>query len=337
MAELGADHGAVGHQEDEVLRALHRRAAVTAAELASHSGLADCEEALESLVARGLVDHDPAAGTYTPVAPFAALGQLLTEAADQLAAAQAGITALRLRLPERAPVVPPTHDVEHVPPEAGPQERVFSMVARARHDFAFVSHGGSATNRDREHSSEGELLERGVRVRGLYQRAAVDVPGGLEDLLWSLSRGEEARVTVAVPTKWLMIDAEVVLLPHRPGGEFRHGLLVVRQPTLVATFAAYFETLWSGAVPLETLPAEADLAGADFGPDDRVLARLMATGLTDKAIGRQLGVSERTAHRRVSELLARLDADTRFQAGVQAVRRGLLTVGGEIPKAETAS
>ena len=46
--------------------------------------------------------------------------------------------------------------------------------------------------------------------------------------------------------------------------------------------------------------------------------------MNDKAIARQLGVSERTAHRRVTSLLSRLGAESRFQAGVQAVRNGLM-------------
>ena len=46
--------------------------------------------------------------------------------------------------------------------------------------------------------------------------------------------------------------------------------------------------------------------------------------MNDKAIARQLGVSERTAHRRVAGLMTRLGAESRFQAGVQAARNGLM-------------
>jgi len=57
--------------------------------------------------------------------------------------------------------------------------------------------------------------------------------------------------------------------------------------------------------------------------DDRLLS-LLATGLKDEAIARQLGVSLRTVHRRTSGLSESLGARTRFQAGVLAERRGLL-------------
>jgi DNA-binding NarL/FixJ family response regulator len=60
------------------------------------------------------------------------------------------------------------------------------------------------------------------------------------------------------------------------------------------------------------------------GADEGALLGLLAAGLTDSAIGRHLGTHPRTVQRRVRELLDRLGAGTRFQAGLQAVRRGWL-------------
>jgi len=48
----------------------------------------------------------------------------------------------------------------------------------------------------------------------------------------------------------------------------------------------------------------------------------MAVGMKDEAIARQLGMSPRTLRRRSQELLAELGAGNRFQAGVEAARRG---------------
>ncbi|MFF5212658.1 hypothetical protein [Streptosporangium sp. NPDC000396] len=50
----------------------------------------------------------------------------------------------------------------------------------------------------------------------------------------------------------------------------------------------------------------------------------MASGATDEAIARRLGLGRRTVVRRVSALQRTLGATTRFQAGVQAARRGWL-------------
>ena len=51
---------------------------------------------------------------------------------------------------------------------------------------------------------------------------------------------------------------------------------------------------------------------------------LLASGLKDEAIARQLGIGERTVRRRVAELADRLGARTRMQLGIQAVRQGWL-------------
>jgi hypothetical protein len=45
-------------------------------------------------------------------------------------------------------------------------------------------------------------------------------------------------------------------------------------------------------------------------------------GFKDHAIARQLGLSQRTATRRVGMLMARPGAGTRFQCGVAAAKRG---------------
>ena len=44
--------------------------------------------------------------------------------------------------------------------------------------------------------------------------------------------------------------------------------------------------------------------------------------MKDEQIARELGLSLRTVRRRVAEVLDELGATSRFQAGVEAVRRG---------------
>jgi DNA-binding NarL/FixJ family response regulator len=50
----------------------------------------------------------------------------------------------------------------------------------------------------------------------------------------------------------------------------------------------------------------------------------MAAGATDEVIARRLAISRRSVVRRTGLLMERLGATTRFQAGVQAARRGWL-------------
>ena len=59
--------------------------------------------------------------------------------------------------------------------------------------------------------------------------------------------------------------------------------------------------------------------------DLRVL-QLLLSGLTDQAVGSQLGLSVRTVQRRVATLMGACGVHTRIQLGLQAERRGWLTV-----------
>ena len=54
------------------------------------------------------------------------------------------------------------------------------------------------------------------------------------------------------------------------------------------------------------------------------LLRQLAAGAKDEQIARTLGIGLRTVRRRVADLMIELGADTRFQAGVEAARRGWL-------------
>jgi DNA-binding NarL/FixJ family response regulator len=55
---------------------------------------------------------------------------------------------------------------------------------------------------------------------------------------------------------------------------------------------------------------------------DTQILSLLSDGRTDATIARLSGISQRTVERRVRVLMNQLGAATRFQAGVQASRRG---------------
>jgi len=56
--------------------------------------------------------------------------------------------------------------------------------------------------------------------------------------------------------------------------------------------------------------------------------RLLALGLANKEIGRELGISEDTVKTHVSRILAKLGAQSRTQAALHAMRLGLIDVDG---------
>lgn len=173
---------------------------------------------------------------------------------------------------------------------------------------------------------EIEHLDKGVASRGIYDTAALEWPGQLDWLAAAVEAGEEARVLPTLPLKMSIADRKVALIPLTMDAESVGTIgLLIGPSALLDALVLLFESLWERAVPLDRVlaGAGADEAGSP-APVDTPLLALLASGLTDDAIGRQLRVSARTVRRRVAALMDRLDARTRFQAGVQARSRGWL-------------
>jgi DNA-binding NarL/FixJ family response regulator len=61
-------------------------------------------------------------------------------------------------------------------------------------------------------------------------------------------------------------------------------------------------------------------------PREREVLDLLAQGLSNRRIGERLGIGERTAKFHVNAILAKLEAQTRTEAVVIAVRLGLVTL-----------
>ena len=198
---------------------------------------------------------------------------------------------------------------------------------------------------------ELEVLGRGVAVRSVYERATLLRPGRLSQVQSLVAAGESAVMVAEVPFKLALIDRRWGLLPVAPGSELS-GALIVRPSPLLDALIQTFETQWARAMPVPAPTRRIDPSGAAAGigpagdaaaavaadaeavdlgdpaayPDSDTceLLTMLAAGMTDDGIARQLRVSARTVQRRVSELMEGLGARNRFQAGVQAARRGLL-------------
>jgi DNA-binding NarL/FixJ family response regulator len=93
------------------------------------------------------------------------------------------------------------------------------------------------------------------------------------------------------------------------------GAILVHAPPIVAALREYFELLWARAVPV-------DGGSAKLTAEQQKVLGLVLTGMTDAAIARHLGVSERTVRRHVGAMLKRLGADNRVSLAVTAVREG---------------
>ncbi|MBT2511753.1 LuxR family transcriptional regulator [Streptomyces sp. ISL-98] len=166
-------------------------------------------------------------------------------------------------------------------------------------------------------------LARGVRQRVVYSQESMEHPGNLEAVIEPcIEAGEQARVLPSVPVKLVIIDDAYALVSLSIKEADVHNTMLIVQPCgLFSALVALFEQSWQTALPIHgrTAPRPGGLL-----PADRRLLRLLAGGVRDDVIAREIGVSRRTLFRRVEVLMARLGATTRFQMALQAQRCGWL-------------
>ncbi|CAM3414360.1 helix-turn-helix transcriptional regulator [Kibdelosporangium persicum] len=119
-----------------------------------------------------------------------------------------------------------------------------------------------------------------------------------------------------MPADALVIDGCTVVVPTE-----RARLAVFRLPAVVTTTLELFEQIWARAVPFlaSDLPRASELT-----PRQREVLALLWEGHTDESAATRLQISVRTIRRTVAEIMARLGARSRFQAGAKAADRGWL-------------
>lgn len=161
-----------------------------------------------------------------------------------------------------------------------------------------------------------EAIATGRRSRAVYPvRALQEAP---EALRARAQAGEQIRVISDLPTRLIVIGSTHAVVPE-PLGMADEPRLILRQRGLVEALTLLFEQTWERAA------AVPDLDLGEARPDlRRFLLQQLAAGAKDEQIARTLGISLRTVRRRVADMLIELGVDSRFQAGVEAVRRGWL-------------
>ncbi|MFB7340446.1 helix-turn-helix domain-containing protein [Streptomyces hydrogenans] len=168
-----------------------------------------------------------------------------------------------------------------------------------------------------QHELQVRRMAEGVRYRTVYDRSSLAETGQMERVLALVRAGEQARVYDGVPLKLLVTDRSAGLVPFAVSG-VRRSVVLDASPLLDA-LVALFELVWERAAPLwaSTPPGVVD-------PVNERLLGYAAAGYTDESIARLTGLSKRTVERRMRQMMDRLGARTRFQAGLQAGRVGLL-------------
>lgn len=200
--------------------------------------------------------------------------------------------------------------------------RIEVLAQDAQHEVLSMNprEGQTPEARAASRTVDEQMLRRGVRIRCLYQESIHNDPALCEYATWLVGQGVAVRTSPVLPLFTIIYDSRTVLLPVDPDNG-RDGALELTIPSVTRTMRSLFELTWAAATPHGCRPpAQED----GLTPMERALLQLLLAGVTDAVAARHLGVSLRTVRRIMADLMHRLGARSRFQAGVHAAGAGWL-------------
>ncbi|WP_073920976.1 helix-turn-helix transcriptional regulator [Streptomyces sp. CB00455] len=170
---------------------------------------------------------------------------------------------------------------------------------------------------------DNEMESRGIKVEALYQRRAAEVPYMAAYLADAVRPGREARTADCLPLRMILFDDDLAVLPIDPR-DSRRGAFAIHGKALVQSLHAFYDHCWHYAAPLQRAPERRQAVETALDSQELLVVKLLADGVKDEAIARQLGISSRTLSRLISAILDRFGATTRFQAALRVAEAGLL-------------
>ncbi|MBX2997499.1 MAG: response regulator transcription factor [Caldilineaceae bacterium] len=162
----------------------------------------------------------------------------------------------------------------------------------------------------------------------------------LWDLGWEPDQGVQgqpaplaqlaAAVELAIPTVALLPDVSYATAVWHTGiaGLLPRSARLTALVAAVEAAAADLRVLDPRFAAEIVLPQSTDMLilSEPITPREEDVLKLLAEGLTNRAIGRALNISEHTAKFHVQALMGKLGAQSRTEAVVRATRMGLLTL-----------
>jgi len=309
--------------EERIYRMLLQCDGATLAEVSAalRTGTRNTRRSLGSLQRNGFVTHSPEhVQRYFAAPPDLAIEALMVRRQNK---ARTAIAELRESAKTTKGARREERIVEILSREAAAQ--VFAQIIRsAEHDILGLERPPVlVSSNDAPDETQLRLLAKGVRFRSITDSSMLNAPGTLNRLRIATQAGEQYRVYPSLPFKLVVVDHRIGIIPlnlARPDGP----ALLVRSSSLLDALCEMFEMLWRASVPFSLEPGEARSSQRATGAIDALLPMLVS-GLNDKTIELELDISQRTLTRRIVELMKRLGATTRFQAGwlaAQAAREG---------------
>ncbi|GAA2142580.1 hypothetical protein GCM10009760_27860 [Kitasatospora kazusensis] len=313
-----------------VYRARVGHPTATAAQISALLGIGPAElaEADRALASLRLLRPAPNEG-WVAVSPETASDLLLAEAEQALleqraavAEARANLTALTCEYLDARSLRPSSGGVETVEGEQAVRAALDELSRSCRSTVdAMVPVGGRSDRALLPDIPLGlALLERGVTIRTLFQRSGSGHQATASYARAISTAGAQVKSLTLLPACLLVYDGTTAVLPLEPGPAGA-GAVVIRDPAVLQVLMRLFEQHWEQAGDFGVTEQEPAAGPTDL---ERAVLRLMAAGKKDEVIARQLGISARSISRIVATLMERLQAASRFQAGVRAAALGWL-------------
>lgn len=207
-------------------------------------------------------------------------------------------------------------DVAATPTATPTRDAVDTVLARAGSEIILVdpSDGVGWLWPDELAERVTAAAARGCRTRVLFGRwPSAARPRQFARL--AAEAGTEIRTGSAPDQAMLAVDGVTALLPSDS-----RTVAVISAPGVVRTLCGFADIAWSHAA---AAPSTAPADDAVHRTLQQRIVALLADGAKDETIARALGMSVRTCRRHIADIMQRLDAVSRFQAGANAVRFGL--------------
>lgn len=324
LGSLGLDASA-----EDVYRAMLAHPGKGVAELAAvlDRPEGDIRSALDQLHELSLVRSSDAQALRA-VGPELGMEILLARQQAELAAQQQRVEASRAAAAQliaqfaeqdasaRQPNVERLTGIEQI------REKLAVLTHRVRAEVMTFAPNGAHTPESLRAAEplDSALLGRGVRMRTVYLDSVRNSPHTVAYAEWLAERGGQVRTAPSLPVRMVIVDRESAVIPVQAEASCEAAVVLTGQGTLTA-LCALFDSVWAAAADLGAV-RQRDESG--LSAQEREVLRSLYRGMTDESIAKRLGVSPRTARRVANDMMERLGARSRFQAGALAVQHGWL-------------
>jgi sugar-specific transcriptional regulator TrmB len=341
-------------ESEEVYRLLVGLGSASVTDLVGKLGLPAqvLGRALSTLERLGLVAQSsasplhPASATYVAAPPAVALGAALSQRRHELSQAEQAVEVLAKEYRRNAVGLAANDLIEVVVGADAVRHRFEQLQLGAEHEVLALVTDAPVAVTGQENLAEPVAVARGVTYRVVIERGILDQPDGVEHLAAALDREEQIRIAQRVPTKLIVADRSLAMLPLRPlAAPGEPSALMIRAGGPVEAMVGLFQSVWEQALPMRlsrtdgsdlTDQGDPAVVVVESGeqPDDvdlQILSMLLV-GMTDVSVAKQLELGLRTVQRRVKRLMDLAEVTTRMQLGWHAYERGWVSRYRTLPR-----